>query len=188
MAQPFEPAFEPAFQPTPGLASEVKPPKNHLRTGVILMVVAILAATILGFFASTRFPDVASYPRASGEGQPVTLTAGSWTVFAEDGTLAAPEEILAPDGQPVDIRPLSGSQNYNLSGHSGRGVATFEAPVDGEYLVTTQPGGLVAFTSSFGRDTATAVVSILAAVFLGGAVFVAGVIFTLMGLSARRRT
>jgi Protein of unknown function (DUF2510) len=72
--------------------------------------------------------------------------AGGYTVYFE-GLGAGDETATVPafrmsitpvgGGEAVPVRPYQGSELYNLAGHSGRAVGTFEVEEPGRYLVQT---------------------------------------------------
>lgn len=143
-----------------------------------MLGLSLVAAVATGFGVYLSFPDVGSFPRASGENVPVELTAGEWTVFAENGG-GPPVAIEDPDGQPVNVGFTTASQTYDLRGRSGRSVGEIDAPTDGTYLVTTQPGQTVAFGQGFlgalFRTIAVALIGGLLTVIL----FVVGLVLAL---------
>lgn len=153
--------------------------------GLVLVVLGLVVITVAVFVAIRFFPDVDSYPRATGDRTEVELTAGRWTVFAE-GDGRAPERIDAPDGTIVELRALGSSQNYDLNGRSGVAVGSITATVDGTYVVTAQPGETYAFGQNFGRRLATALVAGIVGGLAGAVCLLAGVVALIVG--RRRRT
>ncbi|MCP3991034.1 MAG: hypothetical protein GY724_18305 [Actinomycetia bacterium] len=156
-------------------------------TGLVMMGGGLILAIGLVVLGITSFPDVGAFPRASGENQPVVLTAGDWTVFAEGGGSARPRQITSPDGEPVFVGHLSSSQTYTSGSRSGVGVGTIKAPVDGTYLVTTEPGATVAFGQSFGSDLLMSILAFLGAAFGGGGLLIVGLILAVVAATRRRR-
>lgn len=187
----YHPPASPSFPPASGqalsdsLTGRTKP--GSMKLGIILLAIGLLVAAVLGVLAFQRFPDVGSYPRTSGQAQPVSLTAGGWTVFAEGGSLAPPHQITAPDGSPVLVQPMLSNQTYSLGGHHGQSVGTIDAPVDGVYLVTTEPGHIVAFGQDFGSELLGAIGMIFAAVLGGGLLVVAGTVVLVVTQVRRSR-
>ncbi len=154
--------------------------------GLVMMGAGLALAVVLVVFGITSFPDTGAFPRVSGENQPVVLTAGDWTVFAEGGGTARPVQITGPNGEPVVISSLSSSQSYTSGSRSGISVGAIEAPTDGTYLVTTQPGATVAFGQSFGSDLLKSILAFLGAAFIGGGLLIVGLILAVVAATRRR--
>ncbi len=168
--------------------ADVEPKKRSrlLGIGLGLMAAGLVVAVVFGILGWRNLPEPASFPRASGQSQPVELTAGDWTIFAEGGGTARPTEIVGPDGQTIVIDTSFGSQTYNLDGFSGVAVGTITAPVDGQYLVTTAAGQTSAYTQSFASSLFASVGLLLAAVFAGGGMIAVGILLTVIGFVKSR--
>lgn len=153
-----------------------------LKIGLVLGAIGLVLGALLGFLGWRNLPEVSDFPRASGERQPVTLTRGEWTVFAEGPGGRGPELIEAPDGSAVRVRSVLTSQTYTLGGRSGQSVGEVDIPVDGIYLITTPPGETTAFAQGFASALVTSIGLFLAAVFGGGGLLFLGGVLALIGL------
>jgi len=149
--------------------------------GVALIILAFIGSIVLFAVAWRAFPRPGTWPRAVGEAVPVELTEGSWAIYAEGPNSSPPVEITDSDGHLLELSGFFGEANYEFGKFSGVGVAQVKVPRDGVYLVTTVPGEPVAFSQTFGRSLVTSVISILAAIFGGGATFVGGLVLVIVG-------
>ena len=194
MGTPVPPGQDPpsGYGPPPFKPSSAEAPKKQgkglLKAGLAMMVIGVVSGALMLWFGIANFPEADAFPRVSGEEQPVELTAGDWTVFAEGGTTLPPRQITDPNGEPVVISNLSATLTYSSrSGRSGEGVGSIVAPVDGTYLVTTEAGATVAFAQNYGSDLAKSVSGVLAGLFLGGGLLLVGLVVTIIAATKRRR-
>jgi hypothetical protein len=154
--------------------------------GAALVVAGLIVGSVVAVAVIWLFPDVGSFPRASGEGVPVELAAGEWTVFVEGG-LQPPRSIEGPDGANIAVRPISSRQSYSYGGRSGDAVGTITAPVDGTYLVTTAPGETIAFGKHFGRRLAAAIATGIVGGMLALGSFAVGLVIVVVNLIISQR-
>lgn len=73
-------------------------------------------------------------------GQVISLNQGGYTIYWEQRPNRPPGVpagfvVTAPDGRPLAINPYRGSETLTLGDTEAIAVATFEAPVDGQYQV-----------------------------------------------------
>ncbi|MDH3679016.1 MAG: hypothetical protein OEV40_03605 [Acidimicrobiia bacterium] len=189
MSSPFPPSSEPPYlaNPTPHgnpvqASARARKSKRMVKVGLVLGGVGLVLAPLFGFLGWRSLPDVNEFPRASGERQPVVLTEGEWTVFAEGPAGLGPTLIEGPDGAPVPVRSVFTSQTYTLSGRTGESVGEVDIAADGTYLVTTPAGETTAFAQDFASSLVASIGLFLAAVFVGGGMLLIGGVLTLIGL------
>jgi hypothetical protein len=176
MSEPSSAGYSPEFGYVPPSSFEAqsdvvtgrrKRKPGSMALGFLLLGLGLVVGVALVMLAIRSFPDVGSYPRVTGEQQPVALTAGRWTVFAEGGGDLPPREITSAQGRVIPVESMSSSQTYEIGGHQGQSVGTISILTDGTYFVTTEPGRTVAFGQGFGSELLRAIGLFLAAA-LGG--------------------
>ncbi len=149
----------------------------RFRLGLFILLAGLVVAGLTGFGVVRSFPDIGSWPRATGQDPAVELQAGDWTVFVENGT-DRPDRIEGPDGSELPVRSLGSTQTYSIGSRSGRSVGAITAPTDGTYTVTPAAGTTIAFGQGFGRGLVTSIVTAFVggvaalAMLIGGAVVV----------------
>ena len=86
------------------------------------------------------------------------------------------------------MRPYGGSLDYNIGGHSGHALATFDADRPGQFTVNAEadrPGGAIAVSKSMSGAIVWTVIGALAVWFV---TVVAGVVLAIVTYVRRRRS
>jgi hypothetical protein len=96
--------------------------------------------------------------------------------------------VLGPDGQQPATRQPDGRIEYDIGGHSGYAMTTFDADRPGRYTVEAQggrPGGAIAVSTSMAGATVRTVLGPLAVLFV---TVVTGVVLAVVTYLRRRRS
>lgn len=188
----------PAPPTVDGDDSPLRPSSAWYWVGVVIMVAGIVGGIVFGV---TRVSDavgkVDDFPRVAVPGSAeIDLDAGGYTVFHEypgasqsyGFSFTPTVEITAPDGAPVDLDSYAGSETYNLSGHEGRAVWTFDAPVGGAYRVEVrgepEPFEEIAIGTSYVGQMLLGIFGGIA--FAGLGVLIGGVLMIVIGVKRGR--
>ncbi|MEZ5142714.1 MAG: hypothetical protein R2726_09390 [Acidimicrobiales bacterium] len=173
------------------------PARSAVAVGAVLALLGLLAAVVgvvagFGAFAA-RVADLPRIP--AGQTRDVVLAVGPQGLYqagATTGFATTPAaEVVAPDGAAVAVTPRTSDE---LSGGQDRlrQVAVFTAPVAGTYRVTavavegaTTDG--LAVGPPYDELATTSTNVLVWAVFVGGLLFVIGVVVVVVGLSRREQ-
>jgi hypothetical protein len=178
--------------------SPLRPSTAWYWVGVLLMVGGIVGGIVFGVTrVSDAFGKVDDFPRVAVPGRAdIDLDAGGYTIFheypgASDAygfSFTPTVAITGPDGSLVDLDSYAGSESYNLSGHEGRAVWTFDAPVDGSYRVEVrgepEPFEEIAIGTSYVGQMLLGIFGGIALAGLG--VLIGGVLMIVIGVKRGR--
>ncbi|MCX7621184.1 MAG: hypothetical protein N2037_10125, partial [Acidimicrobiales bacterium] len=117
------------------------------------------------------------------------LSSGDKVVYSRSGTIFAASDVTVtgPDGEPVSVRPVTGTLTVGSGGDSYIGRARFTAPTAGSYKVEIDsfaPG-----RAAVGPDLLPGVgggaLLMLLSFVVGGGLFAVGLILLIIGLVKR---
>ena len=135
----------------------------------LLALAAIAGGILLIVFGIRSYIDkVEGFDRFTAPGsEEVDLGEGGHSIYFErpglddvDPLPPVSVSVTAPDGDLVPLDRYDADVSYEVSGHDGRGVFTFDADVPGRYLVRADgSGGVVAVGRGIGARFAGSVVA-----------------------------
>ena len=152
--------------------------------------VAWLVSGLVGL--SDTVDDFERVPFVGG-GTVVIDEAGGQVVYVEPGGGSFPSSmrisVVGPAGEPIATAPYGGSLTYDFGGRSGAALATFDAPVAGEYQVAAvETGSSVARELAVGPSFAGHLVRTIVVPFvIGGVGVIAGVVIIVVTAVRRSR-
>ena len=190
-----------------------KPPKALVVLGILFLVAAPIAATVIGVVTAQRISSTvdgfARFP--SDVACQVSFSeAGEYVVFEEyvseidaDATCGEPGRydtsgnrvsavsvvgVNSETGEEATFRPVVGTDvSFSLSGRAGEEVGRLSVPTAGTYDLTVEPSSppfVVAVGSPIARDIGIGVLVVLG---VGGGLFLLGVLLLVVGLVRRSR-
>jgi len=173
--------------------------------GAVVMLLAIALASVSGARSISGLLSLATQDTFGVPGeQAKELDPGSYVVFARIGSTSVQETvgtpfrpnaitITGPDGSSVPVRRLAGTQRLTLGTDVFAGVAGFDAPTGGRYVVRISEGSGTALVSG---DIASTVIGGVGGIFgfvigiflgfIGLALLIAGLVRRLVRPSAAR--
>ncbi len=186
----------PASTPGPFAQEPLRPRTYWFWIGGLLIATGVVGAAfwfVGGLIAlSNAIGDLERVPFPDG-GTVMLDDAGGYVVYAEGSDVFVPGGtrivVADPDGEPVASAPYGGSLTYDLGGHSGTAVATFDAPAPGAYRVAALGAGSgfaeeLAVGPSFAGDLVRTLVGAFA---IGGVGVTAGVVIIIVTAARRSR-
>lgn len=175
---------------------KLKPSGAWYIIGALLLVIGPIVGTVMVVLAFVNaYDELANLPSVPADrGGEVVLDAGDYTVYAQGRGVNAftvfgssDVEILAPDGDPVNLSFVSGDFTYSTGSTDAVAALTFTAPVDGTYQVNPTESNIrssnvtdIAIGPGFGSVLGDQVPLIVLGSIIGAVGFIVGLVMLIV--------
>jgi hypothetical protein len=180
-------------------APPLRPPRSWylLATALVVGAVAWVAVELLLGYGSLRH-EIDGFQRAQIPGQTQLSFAkpGGYVIYYEAPGASAEGAVVPSvvvnlvrgDGSgPVQLQLYHGQVTYDLSGHEGRAVATFQVDQPGGYLLEATGTPPAPASLAVGRSIAGAITGVVLRSLLGGLALFLGGVGLAVAVALRRR-